>query len=197
MGFPGEELVSTALEKLSDGIIKEMEVSEARRNREFSYKLKELEFYKGNYEKEIKGLFDEWFDFLQNALLSTNKNLSPDEQKKYKRAVVDASKTERVVKRQIKTMKYGGTETGKALALVNQITALTEIDDSPPYFAVPYAVCTLLSTLKKEILGQELAPLTIMQILTTDYLENADKINQSRCYVEEKMAELFPNEQMI
>lgn len=44
MGFPGEEIVSTAIEKFSEGVIQKMEESEARRDREFSYKLKELEF---------------------------------------------------------------------------------------------------------------------------------------------------------
>lgn len=49
MGFPGEEIVSAAIDKFGDGIIQKMDEAEARRNREFSYRLKELEFYKGNY----------------------------------------------------------------------------------------------------------------------------------------------------
>ncbi len=189
--------ITAALEAFSQGAIQKLEESEARRDREFSYRLKELEFYKSNYDKEIKGLFDDWFNFLQNALLSTNKYLSLDEQKKYKKAVAEASKPDNVVKRAIKTMKYGGTETGKALALVNQVTIISETDEACPSFAKQYAVCMLLSTLKKEILGQEITPITIMQILTNDYLEYAEVINQGRCYVEEKMAELFPDEQMI
>ena len=31
----------------------------------------------------------------------------------------------------------------------------------------------------------------------TDYFEQSDVINESRCYVEEKWAELFPDEKMI
>ncbi len=189
--------VTAALEAFTKGAIQKMEESEARRDRDFSYKLKELEFYKSNYDKEIKSLFDDWFNFLQNALLSTNKYLSFEEQKKYKKAVAEASKPETVVKRTIKTMKYGGTETGKTLALVNQITIISEADDECPFFAKQYAVCMLLSTLKKEILGQEITPITMMQILTNDYIKCAELINEGRCYVEEKRAELFPDEQMI
>lgn len=63
MGFPGEEIVSTAVEKLSDSLIQKMDHAEEKRNREFNYQLRELEFYKGNYDKEIKKIFDGWFDF--------------------------------------------------------------------------------------------------------------------------------------
>ena len=41
MGFPGEELVGAALEKFGDGVIQKMTEAEAKRDREFSYKLKE------------------------------------------------------------------------------------------------------------------------------------------------------------
>ena len=88
MGFPGEEIVSTAIEKFSEGVIQKMEESEARRDRE-------------------------------------------------------------------------------------------------------------LSTLKREILGQNITPLTIIQVLITDYFEKSDLVNESRCYVEGKMKELFPDEQII
>lgn len=63
MGFPGEELVGAALEKFGDGVIQKMTEAEAKRDREFSYKLKELEFYKSNYDKEIKSIFDSWFAY--------------------------------------------------------------------------------------------------------------------------------------
>ena len=35
MGFPGEEIVSTAIGKFSDGVMRKMDEGEARRNREF------------------------------------------------------------------------------------------------------------------------------------------------------------------
>lgn len=192
MGFPGEEMVATAIEKLSDGIIAKMNESEARREREFAYKLKELEFYKANYDKEIKSIFDGWFDLLQNSLLANNKNLTPEQQKKYKKALDEALKPDTALKLKIRTMKYGGTETGKALALFSQISFDKDAEYSK--YDVTYVICVLLSTLKQEILGQEIAPLTIIKVLINDYFENADLINESRCRIEEKQAELFPEE---
>lgn len=194
MGFPGEELVATALDKFSDGIIAKMNEGEARREREFTYKLKELEFYKANYDKEIKSIFDEWFDLLQNSLLVNNKSLSSEQQKKYRRALDEASRPDNALKLKIRTMKYGGTETGKALALFSQISFDANKDEKFPKFAIVYVTCVLLSTLKREILGQEIAPLTMIKVLLNDYFESATVINESRCYVEEKQTELFPEE---
>ncbi|MCD8145579.1 MAG: hypothetical protein LUD79_09690 [Oscillospiraceae bacterium] len=194
MGFPGEELVAVAIEKFSDGVIKKMDESEARRNREFSYKLKELEFYKGNYDKEIKSVFDRWFDFLQYSLLSGNKHLTEDQRKSYKKKVNDFLKPDKALKLKIDTMKYGGTETGKALALFSQI-GFTAEEDNPKFDAV-YGICILLSTLKHEILGQEIAPDTILKVLLTDYSEKSDMINESRVAVEKLKLDLFPEEQV-
>ena len=131
MSFPGEELVSTALEKIIDSAIHKMDQAEARRDREFSYKLKELEFYKSNYDKEIKSIFDSWFDILQNSLLSNNRKLAEPQRQKYIKAFNEALKPDTVVKLMIKTMKYGGTETGKALALFSQISHTD--DDNRPF----------------------------------------------------------------
>lgn len=189
--------ITAALEVFSKGAIQKMEESEARREREFSYKLKELEFYKGNYDKEIKGIFDGWFNLLQNCLLADNKYLTADQKKKYQKARDESITPEKAVKLMINTIKYGGTETGKILALYSQISYSIGKDENCPKFAIVYVICILLSTLKREILGQEIAPITIIQVLTTDYLEKSNVINESRCYVEEKMKALFPDEQMI
>lgn len=197
MGFPGEEIVSTAIEKFSDGVIRKMDEGEARRNREFSYKLKELEFYKGNYDKEIKGIFNDWFNFLQNSLLADSKHLTEEQKKTYQKKIAEMLKPDKALKLKIDTMKYGGTETGKALALFSQITYAANSGEEMPKFAVVYVVCVLLATLKREILGQDIAPLTIVQVLITDYFEKIDVINEGRCYVEDKMKLLFPDEQMI
>lgn len=197
MGFPGEEVVSIAIEKFSDGVMRKMDEGEARRNREFSYKLKELEFYKGNYDKEIKGIFNDWFNFLQNSLLADNKHLTEEQKKTYKRKIAEILRPDKALKLKIDTMKYGGTETGKALALFSQITYAANNGEEMPKFAVVYVVCVLLATLKREILGQDITPLTIVQVLITDYFEKSDVINEGRCYVEEKWAELFPDEKMI
>lgn len=197
MEFPGEAIVSTAIEKFSDGILKKMDESEAKRDREFSYKLKELEFYKGNYDKEIRNIFDSWFNILQNSLLADGKFLTAEQKKKYQRMRDDAFTPEKVFKLKINTMKYGGTETGKVLALFSQISFSIGNDDDCPKFAMVYVICMLLSTLKREILGQDIAPLTILMVLLSDYIEKSAVINESRCYVEEKWTDLFPDEQMI
>lgn len=189
--------ITAALEVFSKEAIQKMEESEARREREFSYKLKELEFYKGNYDKEIKGIFDGWFNLLQNCLLADNKYLTADQKKKYQKARDESITPEKAVRLMINTIKYGGTETGKNLALYSQISYSIGKDENCPKFAIVYVICILLSTLKREILGQEIAPITIIQVLTTDYIEKSDVINESRCYVEEKMKALFPDEQMI
>jgi len=194
MGFPGEELVSTAIEKFSDGVMRKMDESEARRNREFSYKLKELEFYKGNYDKEIKSIFDAWFNLLQNSLLADGKHLTTEQKKKYQKLRDDALKPDNALKLKINTMKYGGTETGKALALFSQVSFAINSNEEVPKFAIVYVTCVLLATLKREILGQDITPLTMVQVLISDYFEKSGFINESRCYVEEKMAELFPDE---
>lgn len=140
MGFPGEEIVSTAIEKFSEGVIQKMEESEARRDREFSYKLKELEFYKSNYDKEIKSIFDAWFNLLQNSLLSENRNLTEDQRKKYQKSLAEALKPDNALRLKINTMKYGGTETGKALALFSQITFGLNKDNRIPKFASVYVL---------------------------------------------------------
>ena len=83
MGFPGEEIVTKAVESLSSSLIKKMDAAEARREREFSLKLKELEFYKSNYDKELKKIFDYWFELVRVVLIKDNKNLSQAERDKY------------------------------------------------------------------------------------------------------------------
>ena len=76
MEFPFESTVNTAIEKITDGVIAKMNINEERRNREFTYQLKELEFYKSNYEKDLKEIFDYWFELIRVAQIKDNKNLS-------------------------------------------------------------------------------------------------------------------------
>ena len=45
MEFPGENIAATVAEKVSDIVIAKMNINEEKRNREFTYQLKELEFY--------------------------------------------------------------------------------------------------------------------------------------------------------
>lgn len=61
-----------------------------------------------------------------------------------------------------------------------------------PTFATANATCFLLSVMKKDVLGQEIAPLTILKVLINDYEENAHVINEGQAYVEGRKSELFP-----
>lgn len=191
MGFPGEEIISTAIDKFSEGVIQRMNEAEERRNREFTYKLRELEFYKGNYDKQIKKIFDEWFSFLQNVLIANNKKVEDSVKKHYQREIDKFMKPENMISLKIETMKYCGTQTGKVLALYNQITYDLNKDIEVPEFASVYVTCLLLSTMKREILGQEIAPMTIAKVLLNDYEEKADIINEGYAYVEDRRRELF------
>ncbi|MBR1811012.1 MAG: hypothetical protein IJ766_05095 [Clostridia bacterium] len=186
MGFPGEEFISSAIEKFADGVIHKMDQAEERRNREFAYKLKELEFYKGNYEKEIKGIFDKWFNFLQDTLIANNKNAHEDVKKKYQKRIDSFLQVENAMKLKIDTMKYGGTETGKVLAVFSQLSFDSDKYIDTDKFVIVYVVCLLLSTLKKEILGQEINPMTMLQVLLNDFETNYDIIKNSKDYVENK-----------
>ena len=84
MEVPGESVVNTIVEKVSDGIIAKMNINEERRNREFTYQLKELEFYKSGYDKELRSLFDYWTELVWLAQFKDNGCLSQSEKEKYK-----------------------------------------------------------------------------------------------------------------
>ena len=190
MGFPGEEIVSKAIEKFSDGIIQKMEQAEAKRSREFAYQIRELEFYKGNYDKEIKKIFDSWFDFLQNTLIANNKNVDEPTKRHYQKEIDKFLKPENAITLKIQTMKYCGTETGKVLALFSQISYDISKDEAKTKFSVVYVTSLLLSTMKREVLGQEIDPTTILKVLLNDFEENVDLINEGRSYVEKRRKEL-------
>lgn len=192
MAFPGEEIVRAAIDKFGEGIIQKMNAAEEQRNREFSYRLKELEFYKGNYDKEIKGIFSSWFDFLQNTLITSNKIIDENAKRDYQKKVDRFLKPENVISLKIQTMKYCGTKTGEALALFSQITFDATKDPNFPKFATVYVICLLLSVMKHEVLGQEIAPMTMLKVLLNDYEENKDIVNEGCAYVEERKQALFP-----
>ncbi len=65
MEIPGEGLISTAIEQVVAGVQIKVSQIEESRNREFLYQMKELEFYKSNYEKDLNGIFDYWFDVVR------------------------------------------------------------------------------------------------------------------------------------
>ena len=82
-GMPFEGVISTAIEKIADGVITKMNHAEERRNREFTYQLKELEFYKSNYEKDLKDIFDYWFEVVRIVHIKDNIHLTEPERKRH------------------------------------------------------------------------------------------------------------------
>ena len=85
MEIPGEGLISTAIEQVVAGVQIKVSQIEESRNREFLYQMKELEFYKSNYEKDLKGIFDYWFDVVRITHIKDNLHLTEQERQKYNR----------------------------------------------------------------------------------------------------------------
>lgn len=162
MGFPGEEIVTKAVESLSSSLIKKMDAAEARREREFSLKLKELEFYKSNYDKELKKIFDYWFELVRVVLIKDNKNLSQAERDKYAKEYGEYLKVDKVSKYKMDTLKYGGKETGRVFAIETKLHQ-TEYQEKPEMTTL-YMWCAILAVLKRDILGQEIEVTDIIQV---------------------------------
>lgn len=121
MEVPGESVVNTIVEKVSDGIIAKMNINEERRNREFTYQLKELEFYKSGYDKELRSLFDYWTELVWLAQFKDNGCLSQSEKEKYNKRYNELIHIDKIAKNKINTIKYGGKETGRVLALQSKL----------------------------------------------------------------------------
>ena len=129
-------------------------------------------------------------------MIATNKNVEESVKRHYQREVDKFTKPENAISLKIQTMKYCGTETGKILALFSQISYDRIKNEEVSKFAMVYVTCLLLSVMKKEVLGQLIAPLTILKVLLNDYEENADVVNEAVVYVEERKRELYLDDEM-
>lgn len=181
MNFPGEELVSTAIETLSAGIVKKMDDAEAKRDREFTLKLRELEFYKSNYDKELRDIFDYWFDVVRITHIKDNPNLTQAEREKHAKRYKELISVDKIAKYKMNTLKYGGKETGRVFAIENKLHQ--EEYANQPRFVALYMWCSILAVLKKEILGQEIDTTDIIQVLVTDYDKNEKHTMEAKKYV--------------
>lgn len=181
MEIPFEGTLNTAIEKIADGIITKINLNEEKRNREFTYKLKELEFYKSNYEKDLKDIFDYWFELVRITHIKDNKNLKEQERQNYQKKYKDLLSTNKISRYKMNSLKYGGTETGRVLAIQN-ILLQEEYSDQPKSVAL-YVWCVVLSVLKKDILGQDLDPVDIIRVLVNDYDKNKNEIEEAQKYV--------------
>ena len=181
MQFPGEELITATIETLSEGIIKKMDEAEEKRNREFSLKMKELEFYKSNYDKELRDIFDFWFDLVRVTHIKDNKNLTAQEKEKYEKKYKEMLGVDKIARYKMNTLKYGGSETGRVFAIESKLHQ-SKYDNKPDTVAL-YMWCAILSVLKKDILGQNIAPTDIIQVLVNDYDDNEKSILKAKKYV--------------
>lgn len=181
MSLPGEELVSTAIETLSEGLIKKMDEAEANRDREFAYRLKELEFYKTNYDKELRDVFDYWFELVRVSHIMGNTNLTAQEKERYQRKHKELIGIDKISKYKMNTLKYGGVETSRALAIEN-VLHQEKYSDKPEFVSL-YMFCAILAVLKKDILGQELDPANVIRVLVNDYDENEAAISDAKKYI--------------
>ena len=121
MQIPFEETVNVAIEKAADVIIAKINLNEEKRNREFTYQLKELEFYKSNYQKDLKLIFDYWFELIRISYTKDNPHLTAAEREKYKKRYAELSHFDKMSLNRMNTIKYGGKETGRVLALENKL----------------------------------------------------------------------------
>lgn len=192
MEMPGESVVNTIIEKISDGVITRMNINEERRNREFTYQLKELEFYKSGYDKELRALFDYWTDLVWLAQFKDNELLSEQERKRYNKQFDDMIKIDKIAKNKINTIKYGGKETGRVLALQSKLQQEKYKDQ--PTLVIVYMWCSVIAVLKKEILGQFISTTDIMQILITNLDDNMEEIKKAKEYIKKVYKETYKEE---
>ena len=181
MEWPIEGTINTAIDKIADGVITKMNHAEERRNREFTYQLKELEFYKSNYEKDLKDIFDYWFELVRIIHIKDNKNLTDAERARYQKKYNEYVSVDKISRYKMNTLKYGGTETGRVLALSNRL--LQEKFQNQPKHTMLILWCSVLAVLKKDILGQELDPVDIIRVLVNDFDENIDNVNDASKYI--------------
>ena len=189
MEIPGEGLISTAIEQVVAGVQIKVSQIEESRNREFLYQMKELEFYKSNYEKDLKGIFDYWFDVVRITHIKDNLHLTEQERQKYNKKFSELVYVDKIAQYKMNTLKYGGRETGRILALQNKLQQ--KFYDDKPRETELYLWCRILAVLKKDILGQDLDPLDILRVLVNDYDEHEEEIIAAKNYVDKIYAQTY------
>lgn len=189
MEIPFESTVNTAIEKISDGVIAKMNHAEEKRNREFTYQLKELEFYKSNYEKDLKDIFDFWFEIVKITHIKDNENLTEQERQRLNKKHKEMLSVMKIATYKMNTLKYGGTETGRVLA-IESVLHQEKYNDQPE-LTVLFVWCAILAVLKKDILGQDLDPVDIIRVLANDFDDNIDDIKKAKKYVKKLYKDIY------
>lgn len=181
LSVPFESTINTAIEKIADGVIAKMNHAEEKRNREFTYQLKELEFYKSNYEKDLKDIFDYWFELVRIIHIKDNEKLTEQERNKHQKKYAELISVDKIAKYKMNTLKYGGTETGRVLAITNRLLQ-KKFEDQPKHTTL-VLWCSVLAVLKKDILGQDLDPVDIIRVLVNDYDDNIQNVEDAKTYI--------------
>ena len=189
MENPGEGIISNEIEQVVAGVQIKVSQIEESRNREFLYQMKELEFYKSNYEKDLKGIFDYWFDVVRITHIKDNLHLTEQERQKYNKKFCELVYVDKIAQYKMNTLKYGGRETGRILALQNKLQQ--KFYDDKPRETELYLWCRILAVLKKDILGQDLDPLDILRVLVNDYDEHEKEIIAAKNYVDKIYAQTY------
>lgn len=181
MEFPYESTINTAIEKNSDTVIAKINLNEEKRNREFTYQLKELEFYKSNYQKDLKDIFDYWFEIVRITHIKDNQNLTASERERCNKKYNELVQIDKISRYKMNTIKYGGKETGRVLAIENKLHQ-DKYNDQPEYTTL-FMWCAILAVLKKDILGQMISPDDVLQILVNDFDDNILELEKAKNYI--------------
>ena len=96
---------------------------------------------------------------------------------------------DKIAQYKMNTLKYGGRETGRILALQNKLQQ--KFYDDKPRETELYLWCRILAVLKKDILGQDLDPLDILRVLVNDYDEHEKEIIAAKNYVDKIYAQTY------
>ena len=175
IALPFESVVKTAIEQISLGVQVKIAQDEEKRNREF---------YKNSYDKELRQVFDYWFDLARATMLTANENLTKSAKEKADKELSQLTSLSTISKKKMDTLKYGGKETCRVLALYSQMQHHPFMNDNP--IGHVYLFCKVLSVIKRDILGQDVDPLNIIKVLINDYSENEKEVLRSRKYIEKE-----------
>lgn len=172
ISMPLEGIVTTAIEQISTGVQLKVSQIEEQKSRDFLYQMKELEFYKSNYEKDLKDIFDYWFEIIRLTHIKDNKALTPEQRAKLQKEYDKQMNVATLAKYQMNTLKYAGNETARALALAR---SPGDFEDDNKAITL-FLWTNILSVLKRDILGQKLNVLDILRVLLNDFDEYEDRI---------------------
>ena len=118
--------------------------------------------------------------------------MSEQERKRYNKQFDDMIKVDKIAKNKINTIKYGGKETGRVLALQSKLQQAKYKDQ--PMLVMVYMWCSVIAVLKKEILGQFISTIDIMQILITNLDDNMEEIKKAKEYIKKVYKETYKEE---